>query len=563
MRYLIELEVMNPDTSVVEVLTFTSGGQMMPFLPSDLDRPNVWYDPRIVDINGVNAHMFSRGKTQGESTLGSGVITLSNYDGKLDYLLDYGYSGRKIDIYSGEGNRFSDYTLYFSGIIETIEFSYSKNSSGSLEITIRSKKKIFDKDIQTNYYLGTNSGANGDEGLPENSIKDTLKPLCFGKCLNISPVLVNSSAHRYQIHDGRINSVLAVYSNGSELSESLTFPPPQGFYYADLLTGIITLGTAPTGDEQITCDVEGAVFTDFYVSGISTPNTYSATVAGIILGIVLNYAKLPATEIELADFDLLNSDAPQTVGIFLKDIKKPDKLGKTDSIASFLDKLVISVGAYWMFNTSSKLTVGAFKPPKSETTSLVVSEDNSVIIDETTTNIIDEVIPTSGTPIGSISLNEIIDIELIKSSDEGSGIPLFNITLQGVKNWTVQTKVAGVVTEDRKEWLKNEYRTFSVTNSHNSFVYNAEDAKMVLETLLTESNEASYEVYRRMRLYREKRLVFRLTVDRKVLPLNLDLGQVLTIIYPRFGLDSGKDFIILGIAFNYPKLNLVELEVWG
>ena len=39
-------------------------------------------------------------------------------------------------------------------------------------------------------------------------------PLCFGKCRNITPTLIDKANLTYQVHDGQLNSIDAVYDNG-------------------------------------------------------------------------------------------------------------------------------------------------------------------------------------------------------------------------------------------------------------------------------------------------------------------------------------------------------------
>jgi hypothetical protein len=518
---------MEPITQTISTLYFTSGGQFAPFLPGDADRPDQYYDPRVKDLNGVARRMFSSGRTMGESSLGSGVVTLSNYDGGLDYLITYGYSGRNISIYYGDSDVFADYRLYFDGVMEAMEFTYSKGSSGSIVITVRSKKMILDKDIQVNYYLGTNSGSTGNEGETDSGIKNKLKPLLFGECLNVSPILVNAAGLRYQVHDGAINSVDAVYLNGSAMTADVSDPPAGGKYYADLTTGIITLGTAPT-NETVTCDIKGAKFS----------GSYYKKVGDLAKWIVKTYGGLTDGDIDSTAITQLNTDAPQTLGIFVPGGEAPKAGEKSSvSIASILDQLCDSVGAYWMFDNAGKFTMGMLKVPDAETSIL------------------------------SVDQNDIIDIEMIQNQDDNKGVPLSKLTLQAVKNWTTQeaTELAGVVLTDqkRKEWLKNEYRDYIATNATNQTIYNADLAKMVKQTLLTLDAEATTEVTRLMTIYGSKRLFFRIVLDQSIIPATLDIGKTITITFPRFGLGSGDKFYILGVTYNYPKLNQVELEIYG
>ena len=190
-----------------------------------------------------------------------------------------------------------------------------------------------------------------------------------------------------------------------------------------------------------------------------------------------------------------------------------------------------------MFDNAGKFTVGMLKVPDAETSIL------------------------------SVNQNDVIDIEMIQNGDDNRGVPLSKLTLQAVQNWTTQdaSNLAGVVLTDqaRKEWLKNEYRDFIATNATNQTIYNADLAKMTKQSLLTLTAEAETEVTRLMTIYGSFRLFFRIVLDQSIIPTNLDIGKTITLSFPRFSLSSGKKLYILGVTYNYPKLNQVELEVYG
>ena len=429
-------------------------------------------------------------------------------------------------VYFGDGATFSDYKLIFSGVIDEIDFSYSRSGSGDIVLTVRSLKKLFDKSIQTNAYQGTNSGSTGNEGESDSSIVNQLKPLCFGEVKNITPVLVNYAGLRYQVHDGEIENVTAVYANGAALVEDVSNPPAAGKYYVDKTLGIITLGTAPAG-ELITCDVKGAK--------LGSPATYYNKASDIIIAVLRSYYGMSDSEIDTASFDTLATNAPYVVGVYLSEITAPDKeQNATLTYTSIFDKLLDSIGSFWTFNNQNKFTVGQFD------------------------------VPDNVSPIVSFNEDEIIDISLIKNSDENRGVPLATLDLHGEFNFTVQASgLAGSVIASRIEWLKNQTRKVSKFNSNNGIIYNADIAVISRDTFITNISDVDTEAARLMVIYETSRKFFRVVFDQTVLPTNLDINTVITLVFPRFNLTNGKKFLVMGIKNNYPEINQAELELYG
>jgi hypothetical protein len=527
MRYLVELTVIDPVTVLPKKLFWTSGDRMFPFLPDDPDRPNQFYDAVIKDVNGISAHMFSPQKISGNSTFSSGVIEVNNTEGALDYLYTYGFTLQKIEVYFGEGIQFSNYTKYISGVMDMPIFRFSITEMGDFTIPVRSSKKIFDKPLQTEYYLGTNSGATGVEGNSDSTIKNTLKPIALGEFQNISPVMVNSSAHKYQYSTGVSEGVTYVYGNGSSIPLTVTNPPPAGYAYDDKTLSIITLGTAPTGSETITCTGKGKKF----------GSTYHNTVGALIKNALLTYLNFTNDMLDLPAFTQMETDAPYQVQIYVSNEKAPESVNdKTTSIANIFDSLVNSVGGYWMFTQAGKFTLGVLRAPEERT---------------------DDPVYTFAYEI------DIIDLTLLQSSEDDKGIPLSKLRLFGARNYTVLTAIAGAVDEDRKQWLEKDYREVVKTFDDNNTIYNADPFELQVKTQLVSMADCETEAIRQMNIRKIPRQLFSLICAMEILPGELFINSLITVIAPRLGLSSGKQFIVTGITYNEPSIHLASLEIWG
>jgi len=113
-----------------------------------------------------------------------------------------------------------------------------------VRLTLDSKLRLLDVPAQNSVYeTAANSAL---LGLP--------KPLVFGKVRNITPVLLDPVDLVYQVHDGAINDVTAVYDRGVPLTK-VTTSPGLGEYLVSAGNGTFQLGGAPAG--EVTCDVTG------------------------------------------------------------------------------------------------------------------------------------------------------------------------------------------------------------------------------------------------------------------------------------------------------------------
>lgn len=169
------------------------------------------------------------------------------------------------------------------------------------------------------------------------------KPLCFGKCLNVSPVQASPPRLTYQVHGGPIEEVDAVYANGVKLVRDPQNPDPVNDQYTvDHDRGTFTLKQSPVG--AITADVRGD----------KSGGTYVDTAADVVRRVLSFFGPLTDAELDLSSFDALNVLAGDTVGIFIDD---------ESHTLEVLDELVNSVGAFYGFNRAGLFHVGRVEAP--------------------------------------------------------------------------------------------------------------------------------------------------------------------------------------------------------
>jgi hypothetical protein len=507
MIYLIEVTVAIDSAGTTQIFRFSSKG----YITEPTDSPaNAYYEPRVINPASINRNIFSDGKTSGASRVGYGSIELSNIDGGLDYLRSYSFDGRSLIIKVGDENSsFSSYTTILNGTMEQVEFTFSKAI-----ILIRDKLSILDNPLQTTLYLGNNSLPNGVEGVSDIAKKP--KPLLYGKVFNIQPIMVNSSLLIYQINDGAIAAVGAVYDRGVALTFHADEPnvadleahsPPSGKYTTCLALGHIRIGNSPSG--ALTCDAtQGA--------------TLANRTAAQILKLLAIKGGVDSGDIVASDVTALDALNSSEVGIWV-DINERS--------IDVMDAISNSIGAYFGFNSNGQFKMGRFTSP-------------------------------SGTPVINIDLNNLINIDYIRPDDAGKGIPTWRTSLTYQKNYTIQsTDLATSITDARRNVLNIQSLTVSAEDPaiKDQYVLATE---LTRETLLTNSASAQTEANRLLALYKVRRELYSVKIALDLNDQLPDLNNVINLILPRFGLTSGKIFTIIGIDANYAT-NRATLTLWG
>lgn len=507
MIYLVEVTATIDAVGTTEVLRFSS--QNFTTEPSDTP-PNAYYDARVVNPASISRNMFSNGTTSGASRVGYGTVELSNIDGALDYLLPYSFDGRSLVIKIGvEGAAFSTFTTVLNGTMEQIEFTFAKAT-----ILVRDKLAILDKPLQTTLYSGNNSLPAGVEGVADIAKKP--KPLLFGQVFNIQPIMVNSSKLIYQINDGAIASIDAVYDRGVPLIFHADEPtiadmelhdPPAGKYTTCLASGYIRIKTVPSG--LLTCDA---------TQGAAAGNR---TVAQILKAIALK-GGVSAGDIVAGDVTALDTLNSSVVGVWLEGL---------ESSINIMDMIATSIGAYYGFDATGFFRMGRFDAP-------------------------------SGAANIEISFSNIISIEHNRTSDTDKGIPAYRVNVSYQKNYTVQDfDLAAATLDARRNVLAQSSLTVSSENLAIKTQYSLA-ATLVRDSLLVTQANAQTEADRVLALYKVNRSLFTVRIALDLTETLPDLVNVANLTLNRFGLNSGKLFKIIGIEADY-STNRATLTLWG
>ena len=185
------------------------------FTTSPTDTPaNTFFDERLLVPAAVKRDMFDSGTIGGRSRTGYGDAVLANGDGALDAWRTYAIDGRAVVQRRGTlGGAYPGTTsVVFTGTAVQLIFE-----PDTVRVKLRDAQAELETPFQTSKYLGNNALPAGLEGVATD-LKGKPKPVVLGSPYNVPATLVNSSKLIYQVHDGALAAITAVYDRGIKLT---------------------------------------------------------------------------------------------------------------------------------------------------------------------------------------------------------------------------------------------------------------------------------------------------------------------------------------------------------
>lgn len=214
------------------------------FISQATDTPSQTYFEGRLDVPlRFERSLIGQGEPAGQAATGWGDIEMLNSDGYYDSIVTgSAVDGRRVTVKVGAENfAYSDFGVIFDGTARGWEVDEDR-----VRLLVRDFGYKLEIPIQRDLYTGA-GGLAGDA-----NVVGRPKPLLYGKCLNVSAVMVDATQLLYQVHDGGLRSLDAVYDRGALLT-------PGTGYSVDLATGSFTLSAMPAG--EITVDAVGEVLT--------------------------------------------------------------------------------------------------------------------------------------------------------------------------------------------------------------------------------------------------------------------------------------------------------------
>ncbi len=514
--YLAEITAYDPALPGVVTLRYSSGqGYNHPSAPG-------FYDPRLKEPGQIQRSMFGNRTTLGAVETAIGELSLVNHDGALDALNGYGVDGRSLRLLIGDSAAaYSSFTVVFTGTALS-----ARCTEAEVQFLIRDRLLELDKPLLTQTYAGTNILPAGVEG--EDDIAGRVKPRVYGVVKDIAPPIVNTARLIYQVSDGAIASLDAVYDNAIGLTAGAAYAsqadmeataPAAGTFRAWLAGGMFRLGAPPVG--QITADVtQGAASADRTAAQIIKA---MALAAGISIG-----------DIVAGDVTALDTANSATVGLWISDQRTARQAAEDISG---------SVGAWFGFDRLGRFRMARLDAPTGSPAATLKRLTPSVTAEA------DSV--------------DLLALALVTGNDPDRGVPTYRVTLEYARCYTTQpAALDGTISTARRAFLSLEYRKTVAEDAavKTTFLLSPE---ITIQTQLATAAAAQTEAARQlvMRKAKRDRLTVTLRMDAAIAAL-LDIGTVLRVTVPRWGLAGGKLFRVVGLTSKLGA-GVIDLELWG
>ncbi|MEY9466281.1 hypothetical protein ABH973_006694 [Bradyrhizobium ottawaense] len=467
----------------------------------------------------LQSFSFSRSIMQsdiGQFTTGTGNLTISNDDAEYDFLpLSYAIDGRPIQIRLGRVD---------APYAETYPLAQLTASGWNIDtevisIDLEDYSYKLEVPLQPNTYGGT-GGADGGTDLTGKR-----KPLAFGNALNVSPVLLVPNLLIYQLHDGPVQAVDAVYDRGVPLTSggnvadyttlaaaSLT----PGQFKTCLSAGLVKLGSSAAG--TVTADVRG-----------DNSSGYITTTADIVRWALRERTVLEDPgDLDVASFAAVNTAQPAPVAYFA---------GPDDNltVAAFVQALMGGIGGWGGHRLDGTFEVRIFQAP-------------------------------SGDPVAVFTRDDMIGGDIKREPlPESYRPPRWRWRVPYARNWTVQTDLAGAVTAARKAFVAEPYRLAEASSSTIQLDHPFAQDRDPIQSWFVNESDAAAEAARLIDLYKTTRAIYRMPLPRRA--LRREMGDVIRVTHDRFDLRFGRLMIVVEwkaqVNFTGEGADVVEIAAYG
>jgi hypothetical protein len=495
----IGFEAVASDVQNVSELRFSRFGWVGD--PTDARRPNVQYDPRLRDGLRNTRSMPYLPEQRRQSAQDIGRIALANADGDLDALpASTNIDGRRIRVKIGpRGAAYGTFKTVADGLGAGWE-----GAGDTVELRLRDRGLLLSNPIQANLYAGT-----GDEE-GDATVAGQPKPLVFGKVRNVPATLIDPTNLIYQLHDGALASVDAVYDRALGLTASGTdvadysalvnTSVPAGEYATATAAGVIKLGSSPDG--QITADATGQ----------------QTSIDDIVLTILRSYAGEPESQIGVASITGFQATRPGVVGTFVGTDERP-------SIRAVLERLIGGLGGFHGYDRDGVFRIQRLRNPDRERPSLYL---------------------------------ETADILRLRPGQVL--VPRWRQRVGYRRNWTVQqSDIAAAVSDSRTQFVQNRQR---VVRTSDTDVLDAHPDASDPDVLASPfDNEGPAQTLC------DDLFALHGATGRQLAEVELwrvgyhaALGQVVNLPWPRATSQQRKTMIVIGIEERGPR---VRLRLWG
>lgn len=451
------------------------------------------------------------GPRPGQVAITWGQMELINSEGDFDaYINRFSIDGQPFVLRLGASNNLNDFAIVTRGTV--VDWHVAEDI---LTVETRDSSYLLEVPAQPNIYAGT-GGIEGGEDL-----KGKRRPRGFGRVRNASPVFVMPEELLYQINDGEMQSINAVYVRGEALTLADDYPDvasllaaSQGSFGsgADIEAGSFATCLAE-GYFRLGGTADGQVTVDFY--GDKTDGVYVETTAGIVRRVLSAAPKFfDPDHVYEPSFARVDAEQPAPIGYYLDS-------SRDSHVADVVADLLGGVGGWGGYRPRiNRFEIGIFRLAEGEV------------------------------PAFSYDKPDLIEIERIPLPD-GLSPPPRRFRVAWGRNWTKQTSdLAGDVTQnlpDRVAFLAEDYRLAEASDGQIEIDHpRAQDPDPVLAWFDAES-DAKDEADRLLAMFGQTVLsAYRFKL--KAQPFLHELNQVVRLTYPRWDLTEGRSLRIVEIS---------------
>jgi hypothetical protein len=502
--YLVECEIWDVVEEELVTLRFSDMG----YITSEDDTPaNTYYDARIMQGVVITKSMWSGSRLAVRSTADFGDVILANADAGLDSFLDpaaYAWVGRTITGKVGEKTwSIDDFYTVFSATITNVQFI----GLDKVRIAIAGKKYQLKQEVVNGTgFEGGNVGASDVKG--DDAVKGKPKMVCLGEVFNIQPELVNEAGLLYRADEDAIQQVVAVYDRAWQLT-------PSTDYTDQASAGGFKLLGAPDG--VVTADIKGRKPGGTYID--ETEDIIEHLLTGSNLG------GFPTSTIG-STFGTLGLSAPVGIYISARDMIDQSRENMKRTLNDVIDQLANGVGCFIAEDQSGKFQIGRLTLP-------------------------------SGSPVLSLDETMVAKINLREVTT-----PAWRVRVAYQRNHTIQETdidVAGGVTIERRNVIKEPY-LLAIAEDETILDAWPFAEEMLVEAWFAEETDAQDEADRLLAMYGTPRQI--VEVDCLAKPYAVEIGDVVSLTYPRFNLSGGKDFRVIQKVIDTWR-HTSRLVLWG
>ena len=483
----------------------------------------------------------------GLTQTGYGECVLANKDGALDDFLAYAVDGREFRLWTLDGSTptYQAFPAWGWGMVFKCAMQSITGDGDVLRIRLREKVSKLDTLV-----CPTFTGAGGAEGTAE--MEGQAKPVVFGSPYNVSPVLLSPSYLTYMVSAGGNVSADHLKDSGSVVARALTagvqendaaanfsalqsLSIPIGHYATHATSGTLKLGSPPVG--QVTADAR---------------STAGSNPADVLLAIIEHSGIATSgvyIETNTADFAALaswGSGVDSKVGVFVRDLSTKH--------SDLINQIATSIGAWVGRDRNGEIRCALVTDPADMTSVLTWYED------------------------------EFMYVKRVVTGDPGRGVPYGAIKQKYPRNWTQQQSgLAGVVPASVRKEVAEDFPLATtevceqLSSSPPATVPVADQflgAKdYVIESYGSGRRVTSVGALEATPPAPASQFAALLGVPRDLIEVQvpfrysdhavLELGCCVTIQYMRYGLSSGKQFMVVAIRYQLSGIPMTTLTLWG